>query len=151
MKSNREIFLEMRYEEISNIYPANFSKNEAIQTGKNLIKNALDSGNVSKYVLGANIARLSEVFSSALNEFKEKVKDEEKTLELGVEFSTKNGYAKLNFQEDEIWSDINRELKEREELLKSAYKSKKEIYDESGVLVPKVSATMTKSSVNIKF
>lgn len=148
---SKDLFLQLREQEIANLYPADFTKKEATEAGKNFIKQVLESGEVDKYHLGANLARLREVFDSALNEFKEKVKDDEKRLELGVEFSTKNGYEKLNFNEDEIWSDINRELKEREELLKSAYKSKKEIYDESGVLVPKVSATMTKSSVNIKF
>lgn len=148
---SKDLFLQLREQEIENLYPADFTKKEATEAGKNFINQVLESGEVNKYHLGANLARLREVFDSALNEFKEKVKYEEKRLELGVEFSTKNGYEKLNYSEDEIWSDINRELKEREDILKSAYKSKKEIYDESGVLVPKVSATMTKSSVNIKF
>lgn len=148
---SKEGFFLMRQEEIANLYPADFTKKEATEAGKNFIKQVLESGEVNKYHLGANLARLSEVLTSALSEFKESVKDDEKRLELGVEFSTKNGYDKLNYSDDEIWADINRELKEREELLKSAYKSKKEIYDESGVLVPKVSSTFTKSSVNIKF
>lgn len=148
---SKDLFLQLREQEIANLYPADFTKKEATEAGKNFIKQVLESGEVDKYHLGANLSRLREVLDSALNEFKENIKDNEKRLELGVEFSTKNGYEKLNYSEDEIWSDINRELKEREDILKSAYKSKKEIYDESGVLVPKVSATMTKSSVNIKF
>lgn len=148
---SKEGFFLMRQEEIANLYPADFTKKEATEAGKKFIKQVLESGEVNKYHLGANLARLNEVLTSALSEFKESVKDDEKRLELGVEFSTKNGYDKLSYSDDEIWSDINRELKEREELLKSAYKSKKEIYDESGVLVPKVSSTFTKSSVNIKF
>lgn len=148
---SKEGFFLMRQEEIANLYPAGFTKKEATEAGKNFIKQVLESGEVNKYHLGANLARLSEVLTSALSEFKESVKDDEKRLELGVEFSTKNGYEKLNYSDDEIWADIKRELKEREELLKSAYKSKKEIYDEAGVLVPKVSSTFTKSSVNIKF
>lgn len=148
---SKEGFFLMRESEIANLYPADFTKKEATEAGKNFIKQALESGEVNKHNLGANLARLSQVLTSALNEFKETIKDDPNRKELGVEFSTKNGYEKLNYSEDEIWSDISRELKEREDLLKSAYKSKKEIYDESGVLVPKVSATMTKSSVNIKF
>lgn len=148
---SKEGFFLMRQEEIANLYPADFTKKEAAEAGKNFIRQALESGEVNKHHLGANLARLTEVLTSALTEFKEKIKDDPNTKEMGVEFSTKNGYEKLNYSEDEIWSDISRELKEREDLLKSAYKSKKEIYDETGVLVPKVSATMTKSSVNIKF
>lgn len=148
---SKEGFFLMRHEEIANLYPADFTKKEAEQAGKSFVKQALESGEVNKHHLGANLARLSEVFASALNEFKESVINDEKVKELGVEFSTKNGYEKLNYSDDETWLKINSDLKEREELLKSAYKSKKEIYDEEGVLVPKVSANMTKSSVNIKF
>lgn len=148
---SKDLFLQLREQEIANLYPADFTKKEATDTGKNFIKQVLESGEVDKYHLGANLARLREVLDSALNEFKENIKDNEKRLELGIEFSTKNGYEKLNYAEDEIWSDINNSLKEREELLKLSYKSKKEIFDSEGLAVPKVSAVMTKSSVNIKF
>jgi N-acyl-D-aspartate/D-glutamate deacylase len=148
---SKDLFMQLREQEIANLYPADFTKKEAVEAGKNFIKQSLESGLSNKYHLGANLARLSEVLASALSEFKEAIKDDEKRIELGVEFSTKNGYEKLNYSEDEIWSELNKSLKEREDLLKLAYKSSKEIFDNEGWAVPKVSATMTKSSVNIKF
>lgn len=148
---SKEGFFLMRESEVANLYPADFTKKEATEAGKSFIKQALESGLVNKHHLGANLARLSEVFNSALSEFKETIINDEKVKELGVEFSTKNGYEKLNYSEDEVWSELNRSIKEREDLLKMAYKSTKEIFDNEGWSVPKVSSTTTKSSVIIKF
>ena len=86
-----------------------------------------------------------------MTEFRSKIKDVEKQTVQGVEFNPVNGGETLNLKDDGIWSDIKRELSEREELLKLAYKSKGEIYDEGGVLVPKVSSTPRASSITIKF
>ena len=144
-------FFEFRAEEMATMYDSTFTKKEASQTGSSLVKNALENGEVDKMQLFANLARLNEVISSAINECRNSIDVNEKVSVLGVEFNPTNGGETLNYKDDEIYSDIQRELKEREELLKLAYKSKGEIYDESGVLVPKVSSTQRKSSITIKF
>lgn len=150
-KMSKELFELMRAEEMATLYPSNFTKKEAQQTGKDLVNQVLELGNVSILDFGANLVRLSEVIGSAMSEFRSKIKNIEKETVQGVEFYPVNGGETLNFKDDEIWSDIKRELSEREELLKVAYKSKSEIYDESGVLVSKVSSTPRASSVTIKF
>ena len=144
-------FFEFRAEEMCSMYSSDFTKKEAVKTGSSLVKNALENGEVDKMQLFANLARLNEVISSAINECRNSIDVYEKVSVLGVEFNPTNGGETLNYKDDEIYSDIQRELKEREELLKLAYKSKGEIYDESGVLVPKVSSTQRKSSITIKF
>ena len=148
---SKQLFEMMRLQEVSSLYPTDFTKKEAQQTGKDLVNQVLELGNVSTLDFGANLVRLSEVIGSAMSEFRSKIKDIEKQTVQGVEFNPVNGGETLNFKDDEIWSDIKRELSEREELLKVAYKSKGEIYDEGGVLVPKVSSTPRASSITIKF
>ena len=148
---SKKLFEMMKAEEMASLYPHDFTKREAQQTGKDLVNQVLELGNVSTLDFGANLVRLSEVIGSAMAEFRSKIKDIEKQTVQGVEFNPINGGETLNFKDDEIWSDIKRELSEREELLKVAYKSKGEIYDEGGVLVQKVSSTPRASSITIKF
>ena len=148
---SKQLFEMMRLQEVSSLYPTDFTKKEAQQAGKDLVNQVLELGNVSTLDFGANLIRLSEVIGSAMSEFRSKIKDIEKQTVQGVEFNPVQGGETLNFKDDEIWSDIKRELSEREELLKVAYKSKGEIYDEGGVLVPKVSSTPRASSITIKF
>lgn len=148
---SKQLFELMKTEEMASLYPHNFSKKEAQKTGKEMYAKVKESGNVSKLDFGANLVRLNEVISSAVTEFRNDIKDIEKQTIQGVEFNPVNGSETLNFKDDEIWLDIKRDLSEREELLKLAYKSKSEIYDEGGVLVPKVSSTPRASSITIKF
>lgn len=148
---SKEQFELMRFHEMETLYSPDFTKKEANATGKQLVKNVLESGEVNKLHFGANLARLHEVISSAMVEFRESIIDIEKSKELGVEFNPVNGGETLNFKDDPIWCDIKKELTEREELLKTAYKSKKEIYDSEGIEVIKVSSTPKKSSIIIKF
>jgi hypothetical protein len=148
---SKQLFELMRAEEMATLYDSTFTKKEATTTGVNLVNNVRESGEVDYMHFGANLARLNEVISSALSTFRESIIDTEKVKALGVEFSPVNGGETLNYKDDPIYADIQKELKEREEILKLAYKSKNEIYDEMGVQVPKVSSISRKSSITIKF
>lgn len=148
---SRELFLEMRTEEIATMYDSTFTKKEASQTGASLVKNALESGEVDKMQLFANLARLNEVFSSAINECRNSIDVHEKTTILGVEFNPVNGGETLNYEDDEVYFTLKTDLKSREELLKLAYKSKDSFFDAYGNEVPKVSSKPRRSSVTIKF
>ena len=142
-------FFEMREEQLCTMYDSNFTKKEAVKTGKTLISNILENGNVSINEVGANLAKLQTVVDSAMNEFRANIIDQEKTTVLGVEFSPVNGGNTINYKEDEIYCILESDLKARAELLKLA--QKQEVLDTSGNLVPKVSTTPRKSSVAIKF
>ena len=71
--------------------------------------------------------------------------------EFGIKGTFRNGGDTKNFKDCEVWQDISRQLKDREALLLTALKSNSEIYDEQGILVPKISTTPRKDSISINF
>jgi hypothetical protein len=146
---SKGLFELMRQQEIetSNFLP---NKKEIQFSSKKFITDLLDAGEVNKYELLAQAKRMSEALE-VINEELLKVLPQENFEEFGLKGTFRNGGETINFKECEIWSDIQKELKEREELLKTALKSNKEVYDENGVLVPKVSTTPRKSSLSISF
>jgi HEAT repeat protein len=146
---SKGLFELMRQQEIetSNFLP---NKKEIQFSSKKFITDLLDAGEVNKYELLAQAKRMSEALE-VINEELLKVLPQENFEEFGLKGIFRNGGETINFKECEIWSDIHKELKEREELLKTALKSNKEVYDENGVLVPKVSTTPRKSSLSISF
>lgn len=148
---SKQLFEIMRAEQMATLYDSTFTKKEATATGVNLVKAVLEAGEVDKMHFGANLARLYEVIGSALSTFRESIIDTEKVTALGVEFNPVNGGETLNYKDDEIYSTLFNDLKEREELLKLAYKAKNEFYDQYGNVIPKVSSTPRKSSITIKF
>lgn len=149
MGQSAEQFLQLREQDIVTLYDATFTKKEAQQTGVNLAKQIIDGGEVSKHEALANLVRLNEVISNAITEIKESVSNEKVNV-LGVEFTPVNGRTMYNFKEDEVWSNLSKQLKDREEILKTALKSEEPIFTEYGE-VPKVSTSYTKSSLTIKF
>lgn len=148
---SKDKFLEMRMEEVAVIYDHTFTKKEAILTGKRMVDDLFESGEIEPLKVWSNICRLKEVINSADARFRDKIEIFEKTDKNGVEFSAVQGGETINYKDDEIYLDIFNELKEREELLKIAFKSKNEIYDQNGVLVTKCSSTPRKSSITCKF
>lgn len=146
---SKDLFQLMRQQEIEtqNFLP---NKREIQFSSKKFITDLLETGEVNKYELLAQAKRMSEALDT-INEELLKVLPNENFEEFGLKGTFRNGGDTINYKECEIWSDIQKELKEREELLKLALKSDKEIYDENGVLVPKVSTTPRKSSLSISF
>lgn len=150
MNGSKEKFLQLREQEIATLYDATFTKKEAQSVGIKLANQIIEGGNVSKHECLANLVRLNEVITNAITELKESVFHEKVTI-LGVEFTPVNGRTIYNFNEDELWSILNKKIKQREELLKLALKSDETIYDSDGVEVTKVSTSNAKSSLTIKF
>lgn len=147
---SKELFLQMREQEIATLYDSTFTKKEASQTGINLAKSILENGDVLPHEALANFIRLHEVIGNTISTLKENVNLEKVTV-LGVEFTPTNGRSMPQFSDDQTWCEINEKLKEREELLKVAMKSNDEIYDSEGVLVPKISVKYSKDSLVIKY
>lgn len=142
-------FFEMRSQEMCALYDSTFTKKDAVKTGEALIQNVLDSGEVDMMQLGANLARLEQVVSSAMAKFRSHIIDKGKQVVLGVEFSPVNGGNTVNYAEDEIWQTLKADLDARTEQLKMA--QKQPTFDAYGNEVPKVSTTARKSSITIKF
>jgi len=147
---SKELFFNMRAEEMASLYDASFTKKEAKQQGVNLVKEILDNGNATIEDLCINIVRLKEVINSADAEVRKHL-PEENFEHMGVKFSHSSGGDTVNYKDDEVWADLKKQMTQRQELLKTALKSDKPIYDDEGVEVPKVSTTPRKSSIRITF
>lgn len=148
MGQTSEMHLQMRAEEMATMYEPTFTKKEAIQTGKDLVTNMLESGTVDKLQFMASLARLKEVVNSADAEMRNHL-PQEKINVWGVEFTPVNGGNTINYAEDEIYQRLKADLDARAELLKLA--QSQTIIDAYGNDVPKVSTTPRKSSITVKF
>lgn len=146
---SKDLFQLMRDQEIqtSNFLP---NKKEIQFSAQAFIKDLLDAGETDKFELLAQAKRMGEALE-VINTELLKVLPQENFEAYGMKGTFRSGGETINFKDCEVWSDINRELKEREELLKVALNSSGEIYDQTGVLVPKVSTTPRKSSLAISF
>jgi hypothetical protein len=148
MGASSNTFLELREHDFVSMYDATFTKKQAILTGKRMVDNLLENGNVDTMQFTANLARLNEVISTALAEIRKHIPEEKQTI-LGVEFTPVNGGNTLNYSDDEVYNVLKADLDARVELLKLA--QKQSVLDTYGNEVPKVSTTPRKSSITIKF
>lgn len=57
---------------------------------------------------------------------------------LSCKIEVTNTGDRLNYESDEVYADLKKQLKEREELLKTAFKSNATLVDEDGLEIPKV-------------
>jgi adenylosuccinate synthase len=146
---SKDLFSLMRQQEIET---QNFLPNrlEIQLSAKTFIKEVLDAGETDKFELLAQAKRMGEALE-VINAELLKVLPQENFEAFGLKGTFRSGGETINYKDCEVWSDINRELKEREDLLKLALKSQNEIYDAAGVQVPKVSTTPRKSSLAISF
>jgi hypothetical protein len=128
---------------------------EKTTQGINAIVQAVENGVVNPLDAFASFNKLEKLFKEAKVKIDELARDEAekytaKTFTFGnVEFTRKEGAKKLNYSEDLLYSNLQTQLKAREELLKVAQKST--IYDDEGVEVPKVSISHNKDSLSVKF
>jgi hypothetical protein len=128
---------------------------EKTTQGINAIVQAVENGVVNPLDAFASFNKLEKLFKEAKVKIDELARDEAdkytaKTFTFGnVEFTRKEGAKKLNYSEDLLYSNLQTQLKAREELLKVAQKST--IYDDEGVEVPKVSISHNKDSLMVKF
>ena len=149
MGATSDLFIHMRAEEMVQMYDSTFTKKEAVRTGEALVENALESGNVGKHELMGTLVRLKAVVDAAESKCRAALPHEKITLQ-GVEFSPVDGGNTINYSEDPVYALMEKDLKDRQELLKLAQKQDL-VLDAGGNEVPRVSTTPRKSSVTIKF
>jgi hypothetical protein len=145
---SKDLFMLMCEQEVQT---ANFlpNKKELELSSKKFAQNLVESGDYDIYELVAQ----SERYKLAISEINAILKDKlpkEKHNAYGVDFSPMNGRKMLQYSDDPIWSDLNKKIKEREELLKVALASDEPIFTEEGE-VPKVSVNYAKDSLAVKF
>lgn len=148
---SKELFFNMRAEDMALMYSETFSKKDAESTGQELVKTILNNGNVEPKKVFSNIVRLKAVIDSADKAFRDNLEFISKDSYNGVEFNPTNPREILNYEEDEVWVKLKKKLTDREEFLKSAKKSDSKIFDEEGCEIPKVSSKFSKSSITVKF
>ena len=95
MGASKELFLELREQDFVTLYDSTFTKKQAILTGKRMVDNLLENGNVDTMQFTANLVRLNEVISTAMTEVRKHLPEEKQTV-LGVEFTPVNGGNTLN-------------------------------------------------------
>jgi len=146
---SKDLFMMMREQEVvtDNFLP---TKKELQKSSKEFAKNLVDSGEHNLQEIYATALRLKESLTAIESELKTAL-GEDNFEAFGLKASFRNGGDTINYSEDEIIAELETKLKERKELLKTALNVNTEFYDESGVLVPKVSKTPRKSSLSISF
>lgn len=146
---SKQLFELMREQELqtNNFLP---SKKEIQITSKKFVSNLLDAGEVNKVEVYAQALRLKEALSIIEAELKDSL-GHENFEAFGIKGTFRNGGESLNYSEDPIYSDLQSQLKEREELLKTVRKVENPVYDSEGIEIPKVSTTNRKSSLSITF
>lgn len=139
----------MREEEVvtSNFLP---TKKELEISSKKFAKDIIDSGEIDAYEAFAQAERMCLAVTTVRDEIKSAL-PREKNIAFGIELNPVNGRQMIQFSEDPIYSDILKELKEREELLKLALKTDKPFYDSEGIEVPKVSVKYAADSLQVKY
>ena len=149
MGKSADLFLMLREQEVSTegVLP---TKKEIQKSSVDFVQQILDEGNHNPQQLLAQAIRLKE----ALVTIESKIRDsmpEENFEAFGLKGTYVNGGNTPQYEEDEVYASIKKELKEREDLLKLALKQSDKLYDAEGVEVPKVSVKTRKSSLTIKF
>lgn len=154
MGANSNEFLMMRMEEESGqMYVPSIPKKEIVAKAKDDVKAMVDSGKVDIAEAVVDATRLSEYLKVFVSELRNHVDDKYDKYECkGVKLSFKGTGDRLDYEKDEVYSELKERLKAREELLKLAYKSKDMLFDSEGVDVPKVGVkSASKQTLNINF
>ena len=151
--SGREFMLMRMEEESGQMYVPSMPKKEIVSKAKDDVKAMVDSGEVDIAEAVVDATRLSEYLKVFVSELRNHVDDKYDKYECkGVKLSFKGTGDRLDYEQDEKYADIKSQLKEREELLKLAYKSKDMIFDSEGVEVIKVGVkSASKQTLNINF
>ena len=145
MSKNLYELMQMQEIATNNFLP---SKKELELSSKTFAKNLIDAGEINKVEAFAQAERLTTAISNVRDELKASL-PREKQIAFGIEINPVNGRQMIQFSEDEIWVQLNADLKAREELLKLALKQ--DVIDAYGNDVPKVSVKYSADSLTIKY
>jgi len=119
----------------------------------------IDEGDLNPLEAHAKAKAIMAALKDVIDQTEQQARDEAdkyggKSFQaFGAKVTLKDGNVTPNYDEDALWVSIKQQLKDREELLKLAFKSKDaEITDiNTGEVVPRVSAKYAKSSISIQF
>ena len=147
MSKNLYELMQMQEIATSNFLP---SKKELELSSKTFAKNLIDAGEIDKVEAFAQAERLTTAISNVRDELKASL-PREKQIAYGIEINPVNGRQMIQFAEDEVYASLQKQLKDREELLKVALKTETPFYDNEGCEVPKVSVKYASDSLAVKY
>jgi hypothetical protein len=121
-----------------------------VQTVENGYTSALQMYIQAKYINEVTAQILEKLKGAAYTEA-ELYNSGERTI-AGVDFDTRKGSERIDYDADPEYARLKAQLKERETLLKQAVKVKGKVVDEStGEVIPVVPVTVSPASVVITF
>jgi len=146
---SKDLFLAMREQEIAtnNFLP---TKKEIIANSRKFAKDIFNSGEHNPQELYSQALRLKETLTEIEKTLKTLLPEEDFEA-FGIKAQYRDGGKTLNYADDPVYADLQKQLKNRAELLKTAYNSESEIYDSEGVEIPKVGITYRKSGLTILY
>ena len=126
-----------------------FSKKELKLKAKEAVTSLLDAGDTDLTRSASNIARLKEVVTELDKQLRPHLEAAEA---YGVKITMKNTGDRLDYEQDDVYKSLKKEMEFRKELLNMAYKTNNPIFDKDGVEIPKVGIKTHGSLVpNISF
>lgn len=123
------------------------TKKSIVEKAENFYENISENGEITKEEAFAKAIRNATYWQTISEKIKETF--EEKTQFYGVEVTPMSGKQIIQYEEDTIYSEILKTLKDRANLLKLA--QTQETADLYGNIVPVVSVKFAKDSKNVKF
>lgn len=127
-----------------------------VQTGIETLIQGVENGEINALDVFATFKKLEKVFIDAKTKVEKFAFDEadkyDKTFTFsGVSFTKKEGSETLNYKDDHLCKELSEKLKQRQDLVKLATKSKDVIFDSEGNEVTRVSSNYGKASLSVKF
>ena len=132
---------------------------ESLSAWSNAMVSLIDDGELNPLEAHAKAKAIMAALKDVIDQTEQQARDEAdkyggKSFQaFGAKVTLKDGSITPNYSDDAVWVAIKKQLTDREELLKLAFKSKDaEITDTTtGEVLPKVSGKGSKSSISIQF
>ena len=109
-KMSKQLFELMKEQES---FPVQFGKKDYISRGKEIVNSVLESGDIDKIEFWTKVAKIKETINAMDAQLRESISLSEKTTLNGVEFNPTNGGFVINYDEDEIYRELKKDLKDR--------------------------------------
>lgn len=156
MGANAEMFLSLRDEEVNGqVYFKGKTRKEVIQSAEQFADELLDSGEFNSQEALTRLVKLSDYLTAFEKKLRADIESEmvgnDKLTISGVTMAFSEGSQRMNYKDDPIYAEMQEALKQREELLKVANKSKTPIYDSEGIEIPKITVSFTKSFIKVSY
>lgn len=142
---SKQLFQLMQEQQIAEAFP---TKKQIVLSSEQFANDLIQNGEHDKLEMFSQVVRIKEAVNTIHDAIKESLPNE-KNEAYGITLTPINGRSMIQFSEDEIWVQLNADLKEREELLKLAQRM--DVFDAYGNDVPKVSVKYSADSLTIKY